>query len=59
MIVDSVRPNYVVVGDDWQQRDYNTQMGWDDAWLRDRDIQIAYVPYTKQISTTMLTLRMP
>jgi glycerol-3-phosphate cytidylyltransferase len=57
MIVDSVRPNYVVVGDDWQQRDYNTQMGWDEAWLRDRDIGILFVPYTKEVSSSDIISR--
>ena len=50
--VDKLQPDFVVVGDDWQTRDYNKQMGWDDAWLRDRGIQIVYVPYTQSVSTS-------
>jgi glycerol-3-phosphate cytidylyltransferase len=57
MIVDSVRPNYVVVGDDWRDRDYNTQMGWDEAWLRDRDIGILFAPYTKEVSSSDIISR--
>lgn len=56
-IVDKVQPDFVVVGDDWQTRDYNKQMGWDDAWLRDRDISIVYVPYTQEISTSSIITR--
>jgi glycerol-3-phosphate cytidylyltransferase len=51
-IVDAVQPDFVVVGDDWQTRDYNKQMGWDDAWLKDRDIRIIYVPYTQSVSSS-------
>jgi glycerol-3-phosphate cytidylyltransferase-like family protein len=56
-VVDSVRPNFVVVGDDWRDRDYNTQMGWDDSWLADRDIKVLFVPYTKEVSTSEILSR--
>ena len=56
-VVDSVRPNFVVVGDDWRDRDYNSQMGWDDSWLADRDIKVLFVPYTKEVSTSEILSR--
>ena len=59
LIVDAVRPSFVVVGDDWADRDYNAQMGWDEAWLTERGIKVVFVPYTKQVSTTMLLSRLP
>jgi glycerol-3-phosphate cytidylyltransferase len=59
LIVDAVRPAFVVVGDDWSDRDYNAQMGWDEAWLTERGIKVVFVPYTKQVSTTMLLSRLP
>jgi glycerol-3-phosphate cytidylyltransferase len=59
LIVEAVRPAFVVVGDDWAGRDYNSQMGWDDAWLAERGIRVVFVPYTEQVSTTMLLSRLP
>lgn len=58
LIVDAVRPTFVVVGDDWEHRDYDAQMGWDQQWLDDRGIKVIYVPYTKQVSTSGLIERM-
>jgi glycerol-3-phosphate cytidylyltransferase len=50
--IDQVKPNYIVVGSDWAERDYHAQMGFDQKWLDDRGIGLVYVPYTKTISST-------
>jgi cytidyltransferase-like protein len=57
-IVESVAPDLVVVGDDWKDRDYNKQMGWDEDWLSDRGIEIVFVPYTDSISTSDIIARL-
>jgi glycerol-3-phosphate cytidylyltransferase len=57
-IVDTIRPHYVVVGDDWATKNYNKQMGWDESWLGDRDIRIVYVPYTREVSTSEIISRL-
>ena len=51
-------PNYLVVGSDWAKKDYYTQMGFTQEWLDERGIGLAYVPYTKTISTTAIKGRM-
>jgi glycerol-3-phosphate cytidylyltransferase len=54
----SVMPNVVVIGDDWKQKDYYTQMGFTQEWLDRYNIQIVYVPYTPTISTTEIKGRL-
>jgi cytidyltransferase-like protein len=56
--IDMVKPNYIVVGSDWAEKDYYSQMGFDQKWLDDRNIGLVYVPYTKTISSTSIRGRM-
>lgn len=49
-----VKPNIIVVGSDWAQKDYYSQMNFTQKWLDENNIAIAYVPYTKEISTTKI-----
>jgi glycerol-3-phosphate cytidylyltransferase len=44
----------IVVGSDWQGRDYLGQLGITDDWVRARGIGILYLPYTEGISTTRI-----
>ena len=55
--IEAVQPDIIVVGSDWARRDYHTQMGFDQDWLDERGIGLAYIPYTKGISTTDLKKR--
>jgi glycerol-3-phosphate cytidylyltransferase len=55
--IDAVQPDIIVVGTDWARRDYYAQMGFDQDWLDERGIGLAYIPYTKGISTTDLKKR--
>lgn len=50
----SVMPNIIVIGSDWARKDYYKQMKFDQDWLDKYDIGLAYVPYTKGISTTRI-----
>jgi glycerol-3-phosphate cytidylyltransferase len=44
----------IVVGSDWQNKDYYKQMGFDQDWLDQRSISIEFVSYTEGISTTII-----
>lgn len=44
----------IVHGDDWTGADYLRQLQVTEEWLDQRMIEIAYVPYTASVSTTMI-----
>ena len=48
----------IVVGSDWAEKDYHSQMGFDQKWLDERGIGLVYVPYTKTISSSAIRSRM-
>lgn len=50
--IEAVNPDYIIIGDDWLEKDYHKQMGFTQEWLNNRNIKLIYVPYTKNISTT-------
>lgn len=56
--IDMVKPNYIVVGSDWAEKDYYSQMSFDQKWLDDRGIGLVYVPYTKTISSSEIRGRL-
>jgi len=56
-VLDIWLPNYLVIGSDWAERDYYTQIGITQKDLDDRDITIVYVPYYTAISTTEIKKR--
>ena len=56
--IDQVKPNYIVVGSDWAEKDYYSQMSFDQKWLDERGIGLVYVPYTKTISSSAIRTRM-
>ena len=55
--IEAVGPDIIVIGSDWARRDYYAQMNFDQDWLDERGIGLAYIPYTKGISTTDLKKR--
>jgi glycerol-3-phosphate cytidylyltransferase len=55
--IDKVKPDFVVIGDDWARKDYYAQMQFSQDWLDKRNIGLIYVPYTEGISTTALKSR--
>jgi glycerol-3-phosphate cytidylyltransferase len=55
--IESVMPDFIVIGDDWAKKDYYKQMQFTQAWLDELEIQLVYVPYTQGISTTDLKRR--
>lgn len=56
--IEMVEPDMIVVGSDWAVRDYHAQMGFDQAWLDERNIALCYVPYTQGISSTAIKTRL-
>ena len=56
--IERAKPDLIVVGDDWQGRDYLSQLGVTKEWLDGFDIKVRYVPYTKGISSTEIRRRL-
>ena len=46
-----VGPNFILIGEDWANRDYCKQMGFDRDWLEQHCIQLIYVPRQLKISS--------
>jgi glycerol-3-phosphate cytidylyltransferase len=53
----NIQPDFIVIGDDWAQKDYYAQMQFTQRWLDEHDIILIYVPYTKGVTTTELKNR--
>lgn len=52
LVIDTVRPGLLVIGDDWKDRDYLRQLRIDQAYLDSRGITIEYIPRVRDWSTT-------
>ena len=44
----------VAIGSDWARKDYYKQMNFTQDWLDDQGISLIYIPYTKNISSTLI-----
>jgi len=53
----SVKPDYIIIGDDWLKKDYYKQMGFTKEWLEEQNIKLIYVPYTPYVSSTIIKQR--
>lgn len=58
LAIEFVKPDMIVIGSDWARRDYYKQMRFDQDWLDERMITLAYVPYTSGISSTDIKRRL-
>jgi len=56
-VIDLVKPDFLIIGDDWAKKDYYKQMGFTQEWLDERGILLCYTPYTHGISTTDIKRR--
>lgn len=54
----NILPDFLVVGSDWAKKDYYAQIGVSESWLQEYGIMLIYVPYTENISTTVLKERL-
>lgn len=52
-----IKPDILVIGSDWAQKDYYAQIGVTQEWLDQNNITLCYVPYTQGVSTTQLKER--
>ena len=50
--IELVRPDFILIGEDWANRDYYKQMGFTSHWLEVRKITLLYVPRQRKISST-------
>ena len=57
-LIDRTRPDVLAIGSDWLARDYLTQIDVDVAWLEERGIALAYLPYSAGISSTAIKERL-
>ena len=58
LAIELASPDLIVIGSDWARKDYMTQMGFNQDWLDERGIGLAYIPYTEGISSTAIKERM-
>lgn len=49
-----IKPNIIVIGMDWLEKDYCKQMNFTPEWLSEHRISLAYVPRTRGVSTTTI-----
>jgi len=52
--IEQVQPDIIAIGTDWAKRDYYSQMGFSQEWLDIRNIVLIYLPYTQDISSTLI-----
>lgn len=57
-VIETIKPDIIAIGDDWKDKDYYKQMGFDSKWLTQRGIELKYIPYTKEISSTIIRSRL-
>ena len=50
----TVQPQFLVIGSDWAKKDYYKQMNFTQKWLYENNIILIYIPYTENISTTLI-----
>lgn len=58
LAIEEVMPDIIAIGSDWARKDYYKQMQFDQDWLDEREITLAYIPYTKGISSTEIKKRL-
>lgn len=53
-LIADVSPNVIVIGDDWADRDYLTQLNITQDWLDTHNITVQYVPRTGTYSSSQI-----
>lgn len=56
--IEAVKPDIIIIGSDWLERDYLGQLGINKEFLETRNISLMYIPYTNLISTTDIRKRL-
>jgi glycerol-3-phosphate cytidylyltransferase len=52
--IERVQPHIIAIGTDWATKDYYAQMGFTQEWLDIRNIVLIYIPYTQDVSSTII-----
>ena len=52
--IEAVAPHIIAIGTDWAAKDYYAQMGFTQEWLDIRNITLVYLPYTANVSSTII-----
>lgn len=53
-VIDDLRPDFLIIGDDWAKKDYYAQISVTQDWLNDRNISLLYVPRVNELSSSAL-----
>lgn len=56
-IITKVKPDFIVIGDDWAKKNYYAQMQFTPQWLMDRRIVLLYVARLRELSSTQIKER--
>jgi glycerol-3-phosphate cytidylyltransferase len=56
-LIEQTEATLLVVGSDWADKDYHSQIGCTPEWLAEHNCAIVYVPRTPDISTTEIRER--
>lgn len=55
--IETVKPDFILIGDDWAHRDYYKQMSFTPEWLNKMGITLLYVPRQRVLSSTEIKER--
>lgn len=56
-LIEDFQPDILIVGSDWARKNYLQQIGVDQDWLDNRNIILAYVPYTQTLPISSTEIR--
>jgi glycerol-3-phosphate cytidylyltransferase len=56
--IEVVRPDFIVVGSDWLEKDIMKQLGVSESYLKERGQHILFFPYTSGVSSTEIKKRL-
>ena len=57
-LIYQINPDVLAIGSDWARKDYLSQIGMTYDELDAMNIHLLYIPYTKNISTTIIKQRL-
>lgn len=55
--IEQIKPHFILIGEDWANRDYYKQMNFTPRWLDARGITLLYVPRHRNLSSTQIKER--
>jgi len=56
--IESVGPDIIAVGSDWESKDYYGQLNVTQDWIDAHRIRVVYLPYTAGISSSQIRARL-